>query len=118
MENDNKRLYELALQDLDTDEIAPRNSVAEFVEKNHLGKGFCKKSLDFIYYWYYTTAGSENAASLEEFKQALPKGPFVYFSKDKLSISTEEFRRIEFEYEKEKYRKQSRKKPRSKKKFI
>lgn len=115
-----KTIYELALEDLDEEETVPtdaRNILEEFIKKNNLGSGFDKKSLDLFYYWYYTTA-ADNAVSLQEFRKAFPKSPFVSFSYGKLSITKEEFRRIEFEYEKEKLRKKSRKKPRGKTRFI
>lgn len=115
-----KTIYDIALEDLDSEETVSTDSriaAKEFIEKNGLGKGFQKKSVDFFYYMYYTTVAEEKIP-LAKFKEMLPKGPFVYFSKDKLNISQEEFRRIEFEYEKKEFRKRQRKNKKGKTKFI
>ena len=109
---DKKRLYELALQDFEEDKLEP---VRKFIEKNHLGKGFVKKSLDFFYFWYILMNKSD--ITLQEFREAFPKGPFVYFSMDSLELSEEEFRRLVIEYERKKAEKK-RKNFRNKKKSI
>jgi hypothetical protein len=105
------------LDEEETVSTTAREKAEEFIKNNNLGKGFQKKPVDFFYYWYYTTS-DQRRVSLEKFKEMLPKGPFVCFSKDKLSISQEEFRRIEFEYEKKEFRKRSRKNKKGKTKFI
>jgi len=115
-----KTIYDIALEDLEEEESTPTDSrlaAKEFIEKNNLGKGFQKKPVDFFYYMYYNSV-SGRRVSLEKFKEMLPNGPFVYFSKDKLTTSQEEFRRIEFEYEKKEFRKRKRKNKKNKTKFI
>ena len=110
---DEKKLYDLARQeDTEEDLLA---GVRRFIEKNHLNKGFAKKPLDFFYFWY--TIMHKDDITLQKFREAFPTGPFVYFSKEKLEVSEEEFRRIVIEYERKKDQDRS-KKLRNKKKSL
>lgn len=108
-------IYKTALQE--DSESESETLAKQFIQKNNLGKGFSKKPLDFFYYWYYNSS-SEEKVSITYFKNLLPKGPFVSFNQEDLSVSKEEFRRLEFEYEKEKFRKKMRKRAKGKTRFI